>query len=219
MNNTLKMTLAAAVALGATSFSTAAMAGASANIGVVSDYVWRGMTQNGGDAAIQGGLDYEADNGFYVGTWVSPVAGGSDLELDIYGGYAGETAGGFGYDVGAIGYIYPKNGGDFYEVYANGSYGAIEGGVAYTFDSDDNTTASFSEGDIYYFVGASKEIKPGLSIGGTVGKYDFDNAAGGDYTNYQLSLSKDDFTFAVDDTDVTGSKPIYSVAWSKSFDL
>ena len=45
----------------------------SANIGVVSNYVWRGITQTDDKAAVQGGVDYSHSSGFYAGTWVSNV--------------------------------------------------------------------------------------------------------------------------------------------------
>jgi uncharacterized protein (TIGR02001 family) len=45
----------------------------SANIGAVSNYIWRGVTQTGDQPAIQGGLDVAHESGFYAGTWISNV--------------------------------------------------------------------------------------------------------------------------------------------------
>ncbi|MBK1631971.1 hypothetical protein CKO31_14750 [Thiohalocapsa halophila] len=45
----------------------------SANIGAVSNYIWRGVTQTGDQAAIQGGLDVAHESGFYAGTWASNI--------------------------------------------------------------------------------------------------------------------------------------------------
>jgi hypothetical protein len=45
----------------------------SANIGVVSNYIWRGVTQTGDQAAVQGGLDVAHESGFYAGTWASNI--------------------------------------------------------------------------------------------------------------------------------------------------
>ncbi len=45
----------------------------SANIGVVSNYMWRGVTQTQDGAAVQGGLDFTHSSGFYAGTWASNV--------------------------------------------------------------------------------------------------------------------------------------------------
>lgn len=76
------------------------------NVGVVSDYVFRGYSQTLEDPAIQGGVDATID-AFYVGAWASNVDFGDDtnVEVDLYGGYRGEAAG-FAFDVGAVGYGY-----------------------------------------------------------------------------------------------------------------
>jgi uncharacterized protein (TIGR02001 family) len=223
MNFSMKKAFLATAISASTVLSANAFAGASANIGVTSNYVWRGVTQSDDQAAVSGGLDYEADSGLYIGTWVSNVnfpAGGVDdrgYELDFYGGFASELSNGLGYDVGVISYQYPSHNPNahFEEVYAKGSYGPVEAGLAYTFNAKNNA----SEGDIYYHLGASTELSNGVSLGGTVGRYDFDAGSSGDYTHYQLSASKSDFTFAIDDTNISGSDPIVSVSWSKSFDL
>ncbi|MEN8761748.1 MAG: TorF family putative porin, partial [Thiogranum sp.] len=84
-----------------TLLATALLAGAgvaqaelSANLGVQSNYYFRGITQTDDNAAVSGGIDYAHDSGFYVGTWLSNVdfGGKEDVEVD---GYAG-----FGNDIG-----------------------------------------------------------------------------------------------------------------------
>lgn len=76
------------------------------NVGLVSDYVFRGYSQTDEEPAIQGGVDVTI-GAFYVGAWASNVDFGddTDAEIDIYGGYRGE-AGGFAFDVGVVGYGY-----------------------------------------------------------------------------------------------------------------
>jgi len=76
------------------------------NVGVVSDYVFRGYSQTLEDPAIQGGVDATI-GAIYVGAWASNVDFGDDtnVEVDIYGGYRGEAAG-FAFDVGVVGYGY-----------------------------------------------------------------------------------------------------------------
>lgn len=220
IKQTLLSTAIAVSTLAATSMmSTSAFAGASANIAVGSNYMWRGTTQTGDEAAISGGLDYDFGNGFSVGTWTSNLGEGAGYELDLYGGYAGKI-GGADYGVSLTNYRYPtQDGSDFTEVGGSLGFGPVSASVAYTVASEDDDTPAFSKGDIYYSLGLSKEIKTGLSVGATVGSYDFDNEAADDYVHYQLSLSKDDFTFAVDDTDLDDSDPRVSVSWSKSIDL
>lgn len=79
-----------AVLAGSMVVSNAALAGASANVGMVSNYVFRGVEQTE-SASASAGLDYEADSGLYVGTWVADVESG--LEYDLYAGWSGEFSG------------------------------------------------------------------------------------------------------------------------------
>jgi uncharacterized protein (TIGR02001 family) len=220
MRNFSKNLIAASI-LGATVLgSTAAMAELSGNIGVTSNYLWRGVTQSADLSAISGGLDYANESGFYVGTWASNISGG-EYELDLYGGFGSEYKG-FGYDVGVISYEYPVSETYFREAYFNGTFSLLNFGVAYTFGSDDDDTDYFSSGDKYYYIGAEGEVKAGLSLGGKFGSYDFDDSDAEDYTHFNVYLTKDDFTFAIDKNDIDDDyfdKMRVSASWSKSFDL
>jgi uncharacterized protein (TIGR02001 family) len=86
------------------------------NVGIFSQYIFRGLTQTNEEPALQGGFDYAHAGGFYAGTWGSNVSwlrdlglysGGGSLELDIYGGYKGTLGKDLGYDVGLLYYWYP----------------------------------------------------------------------------------------------------------------
>ena len=44
------------------------------NVGLFSQYIFRGLTQTDGKAALQGGFDYSHSSGFYLGTWGSNVS-------------------------------------------------------------------------------------------------------------------------------------------------
>ena len=82
----------------------------SANVALVTDYRFRGVSLSAGDLAIQGGVDLALPAGFYVGTWASSIAGGptyGDVELDLYGGWSGDVAEGVSIDVGLLYYLYP----------------------------------------------------------------------------------------------------------------
>lgn len=81
------------------------------SIALVSDYRFRGVSQTDKEMAVQGGVSVTHKSGLYVGTWASNLAGwgtfgGSNTELDIYGGYAMEL-GGAKLDVGLTWYMYP----------------------------------------------------------------------------------------------------------------
>lgn len=88
------------------------------NVGLYSQYIFRGMTQTNKEPALQGGFDYSHSSGFYAGTWMSnvswltdtPASTGytsSSLEMDFYGGYKGTITGDLGYDVGILKYYFP----------------------------------------------------------------------------------------------------------------
>ncbi len=88
------------------------------NATLISDYIWRGLTQTWGRPAMQVGVDVAHTSGAYVGFWASNVSSqwvpGASLETDWYGGFRGNFAGAasdLGFDVGAIYVYYP--GGDY----------------------------------------------------------------------------------------------------------
>ncbi len=80
----------------------------SGDIGVVSDYRYRGLSLSGEDPALQGSLKLELPQGFYAGVWGSNIedTGGADVEIDLSAGFAA-SAGGFDFDMGVIYYAYP----------------------------------------------------------------------------------------------------------------
>lgn len=44
------------------------------NVGIFSQYIFRGLTQTDGDPALQGGFDYSHSSGLYLGTWGSNIS-------------------------------------------------------------------------------------------------------------------------------------------------
>lgn len=90
----------------------------SANVGLFSQYIFRGTAQTGGNPALQGGFDYEHSGGLYLGTWASNISwledfgsySRSSLEWDFYGGFKHDIGNsGVSFDVGTIYYYYPGN--------------------------------------------------------------------------------------------------------------
>jgi len=215
----------------------------SANIGVVSDYIWRGVTQTQDDPAVQGGLDYAHESGLYAGTWVSNIDWGSsdpNYELDLYGGFGGSVNDYFSYDINTIYYAYPDGrDSDFWEVGASGTLKWLTLGVAYTI-SGENNGGLFDDGDVYYYSSLEYGDLPyGLGVGLRGGYYDFrhdtETLADGkqsesaDYWHYGATISKDagDFgTFSLNwdqnsgDPDSPGgydNDPKVWVGWNKEF--
>jgi uncharacterized protein (TIGR02001 family) len=97
----------------------------SANIGLFSQYIFRGLTQTNGDPAVQGGVDYSHASGFYLGTWASNISwlkenatqangatiglygSGGNVEIDFYGGYKWQLTKDVTVDIGTLYYYYP----------------------------------------------------------------------------------------------------------------
>ena len=137
-----------------------------ANIGMMSDYIFRGIKQN--DAAAFAGLDY-SNSGFFVGTWAAEV--GDGLEYDLYGGYGG-SIGDFSYGIGYTGYFYTDDFDDTYhELNLSVGYSILTIDYAYgTYENFDEKSQD------YDFLSATLEYAGFYGKYGTFGK-DFD----GDY--------------------------------------
>ena len=82
-----------------------------ANVYLVSNYLFRGITQTWGKPAVQGGFDFAHDSGIYLGTWASNVSGnqfpGGSMEWDFYGGYNYKINDDMTVGAGVIEYYYP----------------------------------------------------------------------------------------------------------------
>ena len=232
----MKKSIVLATAVAAVLTSGVASAELSANAGVFSNYIWRGVTQTGDAAAGQGGIDWGNDSGLYAGTWVSTITGGQ--EVDVYAGFAGE-AGGLGYDLGVITYQYPVSPNiNFTELYVSGTMSIVTIGVNYTADAaSGNKDTAFDSGDIYAF--GSLDFAAGKSdVSVYAGTYMFnadgtgaDKAGDINYNHFGASIGKDGFTFAVDKNDIEDTNPVFggfanemdnvrfTVSYSKDFEL
>ena len=96
------------------------------NMGFVSDYRARGVSQTWRKAAVQGGIDLTHSSGFYAGAFGSNVTPNTypnaNVELDLYAGYNGEVSAveGLGYTAGVIGYFYPGGSWEKFRYYSDG---------------------------------------------------------------------------------------------------
>jgi uncharacterized protein (TIGR02001 family) len=128
--------------------SQAAVAGDfSANVGMMSDYIFRGVKQS--DASAYAGLDYEHESGFYLGTWGADV--GVGMEYDLYAGFGG-SVGDFSYGIGYTGYFYTDDFDETYqEINLTAGYGwfSVEYSVG-TYDSSPEQDYTFVAGTVEY---------------------------------------------------------------------
>ena len=200
-NAIIKNTALVAVLATGTMFTTVAQsASIEANVGITTDYLWRGMTQNAEDTSLSGGIDLSTDSGFYAGTWVGDVNwDGASYELDLYGGYAGE-AGALAYDVGYIQYMYPNKttDADFGEVYVTLGTGPVSVSYYYEVDNDDGSVDS---GDnTYLSLDYSTDLTEDWGLSLHYGIYDIESIDD-EQIDMSLTLSKGDFSLSIVETD------------------
>jgi uncharacterized protein (TIGR02001 family) len=168
------------------------------NVGVVTDYRYRGISQSRLDPALQGGIDFAHKSGLYVGTWASTIkwikdaGGGGDVEWDIYGGYKG-AAGPVGYDVGVLRYQYPSNdlnpSANTTELYVAGTMGPAT--LKYSHAITNLFGFADSKGSGYLDLSATFDLGNGYSVAPHVGHQTVRHNSGFSYTDYLLTLGKD----------------------------
>jgi uncharacterized protein (TIGR02001 family) len=185
-------------------WSGASLAGTTANVGAVSEYLLRGIEGSHG-IAVQGGLDWTGEPGVYVGTWASSLGGPGkvgDFELDLYGGWAGKL-GAVAVDVGVVYYAYPDDERnpdyDYPEVYLELGVGVLALQLYYATDlyGDANEAAADLAGKdndgIYVNAVATFPLSPTLNLGLQLGHSSGDGvevAYGDRYADYGISLTQ-----------------------------
>ena len=162
------------------------------NVGVASDYVFRGVSQTDESVQVFGGADVTSGI-FYAGVWASNVDFGDDTsaEVDAYVGVK-PTAGPVSLDFGAIyyGYINEPSGADYgyWELKAAGSVPAgpfTLGAAAYYSPEFFGGVGSA----LYYEANASVSPHDKWTISGAVGRQTLEDFSAFDYTTWNLGVS------------------------------
>lgn len=217
---TAHIALAAALVFSGTAFAQTAAPAAeptasplSFNISLTSNYKFRGQDQDQSDVkgfkpALQGGVDYAFDNGFYLGNWNSlvnwakylPSNPSNSLEIDLYGGYKFK-AGPFDMDVGALTYYYPgASGANTTELYLGGAYGPVSAKYSRTvsqgyFGIGKEFLDGEGRGTGYLNLAFAQEVMPKLTFKASVGFTDLKSGANSaglpDYMDYSVGASYD----------------------------
>ncbi|WP_144212620.1 TorF family putative porin [Shewanella donghaensis] len=213
--------------------SATAFAEVTGNIGATSNYLWRGVSQTGDSVAVQGGVDYENESGFYAGTWASNVdfGDGTSYELDLYAGYGGSITEDLSYDINYLYYAYPDSPGsvDFGEVSVGLAWKWLDVSYSHTVNGgDDIASGTLDSKDMMYAqANLTFPLTEKLSLGIHYGYSDGDIITswfGTDsYSEYNVSLSTDtDFgtiSFMASDTDLDDDDAKIVLGYSYSFGL
>jgi len=169
------------------------------NVGVVSEYRYRGISQSRLKPALQGGIDYADPSGFYVGTWASTIkwikdAGGDgQVEIDLYGGYKTEVAKGLTLDVGVLQYAYPSNklhpSANTFELYGALSFGPVT--AKYSHSATNLFGFADSKNSGYFDVTANFDLGDGMTLTPHVGHQTIKHSPAWSYSDYSLTFAKD----------------------------
>jgi uncharacterized protein (TIGR02001 family) len=176
------------------------------NVGLFSQYVFRGISQTNEKPAIQGGFDFAHKSGIYLGTWASNISWVSDavpavsssIEWDFYGGYKGSLPNDFGYDLGVLYYYYPGSYPTGFspkpnttELYAALSWKFVT--LKYSYAVSDTFGFPNSDGSYYVELNASYDVAEKVSdaigkvtIYGHVGYQDYKNNGAYSYTDWKV---------------------------------
>jgi len=126
VNKTIRYTLTILMGLGFTAIIPAQASDmeVSGDLGVYSQYLWRGMKQTPGASSVQGDLNLDTGTGFSTNVWFASLNSNS-TEFDFTVDYSGEVSD-FGYSAGVIAYTYLNAAaGNATEVYIGLGYGPI----------------------------------------------------------------------------------------------
>lgn len=178
------------------------------NVGLFSQYVFRGISYTQKKPAIQGGADFAHQSGLYLGIWGSQISGkaiqNATGEIDLYGGYA-TTVGDFGLDVGFLQFLFP--GGQYTGLGEN--YQTLEASVAVSwqmlklkyshaltdyFGFNDRTFAAGrgdSKGSYYLDLTATVPFGEGWSAEAHVGRQKVRHYDEYSFTDWKLGVAKD----------------------------
>lgn len=205
----LKLALVAAAA--SVAMSGAAMAEElklSYNVGVASDYIFRGISQTGADTQVFGGVDATYGIG-YAGVWASNVDFGTSepsAEIDLYAGIR-PTQGDVNFDFGVLYYGYVKDEAPITDpkVASLGSFSYFELKAAASKAFGPGTLGlavyyspefALEGGDaVYYELNGSTPIAHGLTLSGAIGRQEvkaegYFAGVGNEYNVVNIGLSK-----------------------------
>ena len=178
-----------------------------ANVGVVSDYRFRGLTQTMKRPALQGGFDFAHSSGFYLGNWNSNVSSAifpnANLEMDLYGGYK-PTFGDVTADIGFIYYMYPGSEGTVFNGATGASHtGKIDNkeiylgaawkwlGVKLFWAIDDLFSVPETKNSWYLDGTANYDLGTGWGLVGHIGRQKVKGWSDASYTDWKVGVTKD----------------------------
>lgn len=228
----LNTTLCVGAVLASTVFAAGrAAAATSGTLALTSDYLFRGISQTNQEPALQGGIEYAHDGGFYVGAWGSNVSWLSDyssaatpisssIELDVYAGWRGNLGESLKLDAGVYSYYYP---GDYphgfvrpytTEVYVGLSLGPAA--LKYYHSASNLFGFADSDGSGYLDASVNYEFSPGWLLNAHAGRQRVKGNSAASYTDWKLGLTRNfaqGWSLALAYADTDAERAVYTNAY------
>jgi len=196
-----KIFLALLLAVG---FSTA-HAQLTANVGLSSDYRFRGISQSNNGAAVQGGIDYAHSSGLYLGNWNSSISSawkGSDssgAQSNLYAGWKKDVYKGLTVDVGSHNYFFlgKDNSTDSrfntQELYAGVGYGPVSlkysQSLSNYFGINNSVGTTYMQADVKQSLGLVSSSLKDLSVVAHYGQTKIANNSNFGYNDINAGVS------------------------------
>lgn len=177
----------------------------SGSVSVVSDYLFRGLSQTNRNPAVQPGFEYDHASGWYVGAWGSNISWLSDastttaplsssLEADVYTGYRGSLGSDWSYDIGLYEYYYPGRYPAGFtrpcttEAYASLAYRTLS--LKYSHTLTNLFGFPDSRHSDYLDLSWNVEFSPGWTLNMHLGHQDVANTPGLSYADWKLGVTR-----------------------------
>lgn len=220
--------LAVGALLASAFFSYRADAAVSGTLALTSDYLFRGLSQTNQKPALQGGVEYAHDGGFYAGVWGSNVSWLSDLsssaapisssvELDLYAGWRHAFSETVKLDAGVYTYYYPgEYPHGFVRPYTTEAFVGLSAGPAslkYYHALSNLYGFAESDGSGYLDLSLNHEFSAGWIVNAHVGRQRVKGLSVASYTDWKLGLTRnfaDGWSLAAAYSDTDADRAVYT---------
>jgi len=160
-------------------------------VGVVSDYLFRGVSQTDEKATLQGTLTWTSASGFYVGSFASGVdfgEGSPDVEVDYFVGYGFDASDKVNIDVMLNRYTYPGASELAYNELITTATVAENWAVSVGYTND---VWGSGTGGWYYGLSHDWELPSDVTLSANVGRNVFNASdVAADYTDWGVGISR-----------------------------
>ncbi len=153
--------------------------GVSGQVSLLSNYVWRGISESNGNPALQGSVTAVGPVGLYVSGFLSTLSyRGAHERADFTGGIRDMTPSGLGFNAGATAYRFDVSSLNFEETFLRLRFGPLSAGVYH----------DWQHGNSYLEAGYRVGLGSGLGLVLHAGHTSGDTVAS--YDDYGLGLTK-----------------------------